>query len=48
MCETVETTSDLSYENNEVISLTLTSTKQNIITSGSSTQVEIIDNNGKP
>ena len=47
MCEMIQTTNDTVYEDDEIITLTLTSTNPSIATGGGSTQVEITDDDGK-
>ena len=46
-CEQIRTRSDVVYEDDEVITLTLISTNSNIAIIGSSTQIEIEDNDSK-
>ena len=47
MCETIQTRSDNIYEDDEILTLSLSSNHPNIMTDSSSTQVEITDDDGK-
>lgn len=46
-CGTIQTVADAIYEDDETITLTLISTNPSIVTDGSSTQVEIKDDDSK-
>ena len=47
MCETIQTRSDNVYEDDEILTLSLSSNHPNIMTDSSTTRVEIIDDDGK-
>ena len=46
MCEIIQTRSDTVYEDNEILTLSLTSNHPNIVTDGSTARVTIIDDDG--